>query len=166
MQANHMFVPLIGFEERYSISPKGEVFSHLRNKIRKNQINHGGYPVIGLQKDGRLHWFAVHVLVAKQFIGPRPERMTINHKDGNKTNYAVENLEYITLSENIRHAYSLGLIKMGRRPANARFKNRQVRAIRKRYAKGHISMLNLSIQYKTTRSEIHRIVHHHIYKTA
>lgn len=46
----------------------------------------------------------IHSLVAAAFIGPRPEGLVINHKDGNRLNNVVENLEYCTYSENYRHA--------------------------------------------------------------
>jgi hypothetical protein len=58
----------------------------------------------------------VHGLVAETFIGPRPNGAQVNHKDGNKRNNAVCNLEYVTASQNIQHAYDTGL-KRSRRGA-------------------------------------------------
>lgn len=52
----------------------------------------------------------VHHLVAEAFIGERPGRLVINHKDGDKTNNSLYNLEYITHAENIQHAVSSGLL--------------------------------------------------------
>lgn len=57
----------------------------------------------------------VHTLVADAWIGPRPDGMEINHIDGNKQNNAPSNLDYVTSSENNKHAYSIGL----RRPSRA-----------------------------------------------
>ncbi len=53
---------------------------------------------------------AIHTLVALYFIGKRPgPRHQINHLDGNKLNNKVENLEYVTPSQNVVHSISLGL---------------------------------------------------------
>jgi hypothetical protein len=53
--------------------------------------------------------FTVHSLVLTVFVCPRPTGMICNHIDGIKTNNRVENLEWVTYSENIRHAYGMGL---------------------------------------------------------
>ena len=50
----------------------------------------------------------VHSLVALAFIGPRPEGMEVNHKDCDKQNNALNNLEYVTHGENQRHAAQMG----------------------------------------------------------
>jgi hypothetical protein len=71
-------------------------------KIRK-------YPYITLFTDGIRKRFNIHRLVAEIFIGPCPDGLVVNHKDGNKENNDYQNLEYTTQSENIKHAFSTGL---------------------------------------------------------
>lgn len=52
----------------------------------------------------------VHQLVAEAFLGQRPEGYTIDHKDGNRENNRADNLEYVTLNENIERAIASGAI--------------------------------------------------------
>lgn len=58
---------------------------------------------------GRRKTFYVHRLVAEAYLGEIPEKMVVNHKDGNKFNNNVSNLEIITVSQNNFHAHALGL---------------------------------------------------------
>jgi len=51
----------------------------------------------------------IHAIVAEHFIGKRPDGFVVNHKDGNKLNNRPDNLEYCTISENIKHAIRYGL---------------------------------------------------------
>lgn len=61
-----------------------------------------GYPAVNLQTRRKT---CIHTLVAESFLGPKPlGARTINHKDGNKTNNAVSNLEWASYAENNRHA--------------------------------------------------------------
>lgn len=68
-----------------------------------------GYQYVVLSENGRSKYHAVHRLIAETFI-PNPGNLPcINHKDGNKQNNAVDNLEWCTKSENTRHSYRNGL---------------------------------------------------------
>jgi hypothetical protein len=100
---------LIDGFERYAVSSDGLVYSLITKRVLSPGWQTGGYLFVGLRRDARGHNRKVHVLVAEAFIGPRPKGLVINHIDGDKLNNRVENLEYVTFTENIRHAVSLGL---------------------------------------------------------
>ena len=80
------------------------------NKKLKPYISKVGYPMVTLSSnDNKRKKFYVHRLIAEYFI-PKVEGKTfINHKDGNKTNNKLSNLEWVTQSENIKHAYDTNL---------------------------------------------------------
>lgn len=67
-----------------------------------------GYDAVKLTKNGKSRRWLVHVLVANSFLG-KNENLEINHKNGNKKDNSVENLEYCTRSYNVKHAYDNGL---------------------------------------------------------
>lgn len=73
------------------------------------QGNRNGYPSVDLCANGSKKTHSVHVLVAEAFIGSRPQGYTVNHKDADRTNNLVSNLEWVTQSRNVKHAYELGL---------------------------------------------------------
>lgn len=105
-----------GYENKYQISNLGRVKSFENNKgkyrelIRKPRINKQGYYYLGLWKHSKAKTFKIHRLVAQIFI-PNPEnKICVNHKDGNKLNNNVNNLEWVTYSENTIHAINTGLI--------------------------------------------------------
>ncbi len=76
-------------------------------KLRNNE----GYMQVNLFKDKKCKTFQVHRLVATAFIPTLNKRLQINHKDSNKSNNNVDNLEWCTPSQNQIHAYQKGLRK-------------------------------------------------------
>lgn len=99
--------PIKGYE-RYEISNQGEVKNSKTNRILKKDSSRKYYEV-ALSKNGKVKKFSIHRLVAEMFI-PNPEnKPQVNHKDGNKLNNNVSNLEWVTISENILHSYSNNL---------------------------------------------------------
>lgn len=81
----------------------------LRLNERRAKEGHGRV-CVSLQVDGRGMTRDVHVMVARAFIGPCPPKKEVNHIDGDPINNCANNLEYVTRSENIYHAYRLGLM--------------------------------------------------------
>jgi hypothetical protein len=85
-----------------------------KGKVLKPKIDKYGYQVITLSKNGIRKTYTIHQLVAKAFI-PNPEnKKTINHKDGNKMNNYVDNLEWATEKENQQHKWKNGLANYNR----------------------------------------------------
>lgn len=70
-----------------------------------------GYYSISIYIAGKTQTKYIHKLVAEAWLGPRPIGQVINHKDGNKTNNAISNLEYCTDAENRKHAKEHGLVR-------------------------------------------------------
>lgn len=101
---------IIGFEN-YCVYEDGSVENLSTHKKLKGTIRLHGYLVYRLSKQGKKYQFYAHRLVATAFI-PNPNNYTIvNHKDGNKLNNNVDNLEWCTQSYNMEHAHKKKLIK-------------------------------------------------------
>ena len=84
--------------------------SHLRKgKVLKQIINTKGYYYVNLSKNSKVKNLRVHRLVALAFIDNPNNHKLINHKDGNKLNNNVENLEWCDYSYNLKEAHRLGL---------------------------------------------------------
>lgn len=93
-------------EELYSINESGIIYSKRNNKYLKPKLTNSGYLQIQI---GRGNYFYIHRLVGANFLSNPENKKTINHKDGNKLNNHVDNLEWATYSENHKHAYTIEL---------------------------------------------------------
>lgn len=101
-----------GFDKKYLIDKEGDVFSFYKNRILSSVEDvKGGHRSLRLTKDKVIKKYSIHYLVMITYVGPRPEGYEINHKNGIKWDNRLENLEYVTPSENILHAYRTGLKK-------------------------------------------------------
>ena len=100
-EALENFVDIQGYEGLYKVNTKGEVLSVKSGKLLKAGRNLQGYMNVALAKNGKSKTYKVHRLVAIAFI-PNPNSYPyVNHKDEDKTNNCVENLEWCT------HRYNL-----------------------------------------------------------
>lgn len=114
--------PVVGYEDSYEVSNLGRVksiketpFSICKSsdRIMKLYMHKKGYLKVMLYLNGKRKHAFVHRLVAEAFI-PNPNELSqVNHKDGNKTNNCVHNLEWCTGKENIIHAVTNGLGRYG-----------------------------------------------------
>ena len=103
-------VNLPGFEGVYQVSSMGRVKRD--GRIRKLSDNGRGYYSLSLYNHCKHHTISVHRLVAVAFIPNPQNKRTVNHKNGNKKDNRVENLEWATYGENHKHAYATGLKKV------------------------------------------------------
>ena len=99
------------FDGKYEISDTGVVFSCVgRRKELVGKINQYGYRMVVLTVNGKKLYKTPHRLVAEAFL-PNPENHPqVNHKDCNKLNNSVENLEWCTPTQNLIHARDNGLL--------------------------------------------------------
>lgn len=120
---NEIWKPLIGYEDDYEVSDMGRVRSitkvfecfskrgnhkHYRTKygrILKPSIQNSGYEVVWLSKNGKVKAMTVHRLIAQTFLTNKFNYYCVNHKNGNKCDNRLENLEWCTSGENLKHAY-------------------------------------------------------------
>ena len=96
---------IAGYEGLYEVSDMGRVKSlwHGKEKILKPGKNTSGYLKVNLCKDSQRKTIKVHRLVAKAFIQNPQGLETVNHKDEDKTNNTVSNLEWMSLKDNINY---------------------------------------------------------------
>lgn len=90
--------------DRYSVSDTGLVRDDVKNRPLKIS-QYEGYAIVGLYDGERRRTKRVHRLVAKAFIPNAEDKPQVNHKNGDKTDNRVENLEWTTNEENIQHSY-------------------------------------------------------------
>lgn len=100
--------------ENYEVDTLGNVYAKKGYELQ-SCTNHKGYPMINfLVNNKRRIGFAIHTLVAQQFLPlPTAEQTQVNHINGIKTDNRVENLEWVTPKENVRHAIATGLMNPG-----------------------------------------------------
>lgn len=115
----------------YSVSDDGFIKSNerfgidgrrLKGVILKPWLGNHGYLTVTLLVDGKKYRCLVHRLVAEVFIGETSSDMEIDHKDGDKLNNSVDNLEWVTRKENLKRAKNLGLIVTSERQKELRKK--------------------------------------------
>lgn len=99
-------------DTNYSISTNGEVKNNLTGKILSQSIQQG-YKHVTLLINNKQKRCRVHRLVAETFVNNPENKPYVNHIDGDRANNNVENLEWVTPSENTIHAVKLGIFKSG-----------------------------------------------------
>ena len=106
----HEWKPVHSLNDRYEVTDTGLVRNSETKKILKPQKDASGYPSLTVRPiPKQQRTVKIHRLVAEVFIGECPKGYVVNHKDGNKQNNNINNLEYVTSSENNIHALKNGL---------------------------------------------------------
>ena len=121
---------ILGYNGKYSISSYGRVRSNKKSVIMSPCNDKDGYVLISLYKDKK-KTCKIHRLVALNFIPNPLEKPTVNHKDGNKGNNNVLNLEWNTRKENTNHGYNTKLIfNYGLNNGNGRLSDETIKLIK------------------------------------
>lgn len=165
---------VIGYEGLYQISNMGQIKSFHRrwrkysSKILNPSLKNG-YPFMCLFKNNKKNPCYIHRLILETFHGPCPMGQECLHKDGNRQNNILDNLEWGTRLQNIldsinhgtwRHPPILCGIKHGR----AKLTNQDVSRIRQIYTTGKLTQVQLAKQFNVTHYTISDIVNRRTWK--
>ena len=88
----------------YIVDSNGYVLSKRFGTPLKYSINSKGYAIVNIMINGKRKGLGVHTAIARTFLKDYKNGLQVNHKDGNKLNNHIDNLEWVTGSENMRHA--------------------------------------------------------------
>lgn len=145
----------------YKINSRAQVLSLKRNKLLGIHQNANGYNYVNLNRNNKGHMLSVHRLMALTFlVNDDPiNKKWVNHINGNKHDNKLTNLEWITPSENKRHAFNTGLqvCKRGEDNKNAILDDKQIEWVRKLYASGY-NKSNICEIMGVSRTLIHYII--------
>lgn len=100
---NEIWKPIEGYEGLYEAGTNGLIRNYNTKEIKSTRPNKRGYLVVELYKCNVRKHKLVHQLIAKTFIPKEQWNESINHKDENKQNNRIENLEFCTMVENIKY---------------------------------------------------------------
>ena len=163
-----MFVEIEGYPG-YLINHEGVIWSTKQGKVIKLKNHHSvdGYCKVKLfRPDGSTKCNMIHRLVMATFAGV--SELPVNHKDGNKSNNCLDNLEYCTPSYNTQHAHATGLMNNMRKLASERQKRRvgeknsnaaltDIQATSILRLKGTMYLKDAASQFNTTISVVHKL---------
>lgn len=159
MSISEYWRPVIGFEGIYDVSSWGRVrrikpqHGTQAGRILKGHNLHGYYHVY-LSHNNKVSRRLIHRLVMQSFVGP--STLEVNHKDCNKLNNRLANLEYTTRQENAAHAKHNNCYARGERVTMSTLTRRQVRQIRR--LRGRLTYKEIAARFGVTYSGIQGIL--------
>ncbi len=174
LQSDMEWRDIPGFEGYYQVSDDGDVRSVKRTiynskgyfATRESHVlcpnqNKCGYLKVILCVENKHYTRMVHQLVAMAFLGHtlNGHKLTINHKDGNKHNNCIANLEIVSMTTNRRHAIMLGLWNQrGTQSVRAKLTSDDLAEIRARYAKGGVTHKELAEMFNVSKKTIGKVI--------
>ena len=158
-------------ETNYFVNSDGSVYCYYptsrKNRFykKKQQISNTGYLRVGMTINGKQSMKSVHRLVAELYLENPNKLPQVNHKDGDRLNNTIENLEWVTASQNTKHSFDVLMRKgkgaKGEKSGKSKLKYSDVEYIRKNYIpyNKEFSMMALSKKFGVADSTIHYVIH-------
>lgn len=147
----------------YSVSDHGRVASRKRGgwRLMTLSVSNVGYQSISIFRHGEERRRCVHALVAEAFLGEKPTpKHQVNHKNGVKVDNRADNLEWVTVRENVQHGYDVLGHKavFGEANGQSKLTSAQVREIRSRRESGEL-LRAIADDFGVNQSVVSRIAH-------
>ncbi len=143
--------------DRRTLDTLGRRQKH-RGRMLSLTASRQGYLQVLLYQDGIRRSMLVHRLVATAWLGECPDGMEVNHKNCNKADNRIGNLEYVTPSENVVHSFDSGRSARGEDHRDNKLSVEQVRSIRAAWESGSSTQTKLAEKYGVSPGTIHKIV--------
>lgn len=157
-------VSVIGYEGSYTVREDGYIYSlkrhYCKGGVVRQWVGKTGYPVVYLCKGHKSKTVKVHRIIAMAFI-PNPEKKPqVNHKNGDKLDYSIKNLEWVTAKENIIHAHKTGLTihKKGHEAVHSKLSLQQRNKIVRLYAVDNVWQKDIAKRYGITQGLVSLVV--------
>lgn len=154
---NEIWKDIIGYEGYYQISNLGNIkrFRKYKSNILKPRINKRGYVQITLCKNSCTKTFRLHRLIAESFIDNPQKKLQVNHINGIRHDNRLENLEWVTQNENMKHAFNnkLAIPLIGEHQPNSKLKEKEVLEIKQRLLFKE-SIISIANTYNVSKSTI------------
>jgi len=150
-------------DTKYFVGNDGTILNSKTGLRLKHQDNGNGYKKVTLSINGRQIQKYVHVLVATEYLPLLKDKKQVNHKDGNKSNNNLINLEWVNNSENQIHAHKTGLKNNGNNLWNGKFSEEDIQKIKSLKNDGVLQYKIAEIM-STTKSTISEILNNKRYK--
>lgn len=153
-----------GFNNKYYVSNFGRVWSDASCRILTIFTTNIGYSRVNLTINGKCNAHLLHRLVAKAFLPNLHNKSEVNHKDGNKSNNNINNLEWVTSSENKIHARDIGVLSIGTSRPSAKVNEYIVQNILEDRFVNFLTQEKLSDKYNISRTAIRNIINRKTWK--
>jgi len=131
---------------------------HPERILKQNKVGRGRQVYIGTKRFGKAKGYSVSRLVASVFCEKHEGCDVVNHIDNDQSNNVANNLEWVTYSENTKHAVKIGALPSGAKHYKTKFTEDDVRKIRMLYDEGHMTMAELRHAYCVSTGCIQGIV--------
>lgn len=149
-----------------SITTSNSETKFVHGKIIRVSKNPHGYSVVKLSRNGTVKHYQVHRLVLLSFLGRENSKTVANHKNSNRNDNRLTNLEWVTQAQNMRHMVESGRSLKGEKNKSAKLTPCEVEKIKSYYKKGTETHRSIAKKFNVSHNCIGLILRGETWKTA